>query len=122
MASQMRPALALMKTMYTCGGSAGFVVVIALLQLCLERGQGRSGAFRVFVDPSVVNEADGDRIDEVQLLSPFLARDDEAGLFEDAQVLHDSEASHRGSKGGLELAERAGPALEQEIEQRAARR
>ena len=49
----------------------------------------------VLVHPSVVNHLDRDRIEIVPLFSARPARDEEAGPFEDPQMLHDAEAGHR---------------------------
>jgi hypothetical protein len=93
---------------------------IRLLQLGLQVDERRHVALGVFVDPSVVNQADGYRIEEVVLLPPRPSRDDEPCLFEDAQVLHDAEARHLQLR--LELRERAAVALEEPVEQEATRR
>ena len=42
-----------------------------------------------------MDEPDRYGVEEVQLLAPALAGNDEAGLLEDLEVLHHSEARHR---------------------------
>jgi hypothetical protein len=51
----------------------------------------------------------------VELLPPFPARDDEPGLLEEAQVLHDPEARHLDLR--LELGERSAVTLEEPVEE-----
>ena len=65
--------------------------------------------------PAVVNQPDRDGVEEVQLLAPRPARDDEAGAFEDAQVLHDAEARHLQLR--LELGERAAVTRKEPVEE-----
>jgi hypothetical protein len=77
-------------------------------------------ALGVLVDPAVVDQPDRDRVEEVELLPAGPASDDEPGLFQQAQVLHDPEARHVDL--GLELGERAAFAFVQEVEQEAAGR
>ena len=50
--------------------------------------------FGVFVDPAVVQEPDGDDVEKVQLLAAATTSDDQMGLFEELEVLHDAEAGH----------------------------
>jgi hypothetical protein len=64
-----------------------------------------------------VDLADGDRVEEVLLLAPYLAGGDEVGLFEHPEVLHHAEARQLGQHGA-ELGERLAVAAEQGVEQR----
>ena len=41
-----------------------------------------------------MNAADGDRVEEMELLPALLPRDHQSGVLEDAEVLHDAEAGH----------------------------
>jgi hypothetical protein len=93
---------------------------MSLLQFRFEIRERRDVALRVLGNPSIVNEPDRDGIEEVPLLPSRPANDDEAGAFEDAQVLHHAEARHR--QLGLELGERPPIADEEPIEQIATRR
>jgi hypothetical protein len=90
-----------------------------LLQFHFEVRERRDLALRVLGDPSIVNEPDRDRIEEVPLLPSRPAHDDEPRAFEDAQVLHHAEARHR--QLGLELRQRPPIADEEPVEQIAAR-
>ena len=63
-----------------------------------------------------MDEADGDRVEVVQLLAAGPAGDDEAGLLEHGEVLHHAEAGHLGQRG-RKLAEALPVALEQPVEQ-----
>ena len=74
----------------------------------------------VFVDPPVVDQSDRDRVQEVPFLPPCFACDDEARVFEHAQMLHDAEAGHLHL--GLELGERTAVTLEEPVEQESPRR
>ena len=56
-----------------------------------ERGRPGLG---VLADPPVVDEADGDRVQEVELLAAAPPGDHQAGLLELLQVLHHPEARH----------------------------
>ena len=71
----------------------------------------------VLVDPPVVDQPDRDRIEEVQLLPAGPAREDEARLFQQAQVLHDADARH--VQLGFEFGQRAALTLEEQVEQEA---
>jgi len=73
----------------------------------------------VLVDPPVVDQSDRDRVQEVPFLPPCFARDHEARVFEHAEMLHDTEASH--VHLGLELSERAAVTLEEPVEQESPR-
>jgi hypothetical protein len=65
-----------------------------------------------------VNTANRYGIEEVELLAAAAFGDDQAGLLEHAQVLHDAKTSHR--QPALERAQRLPVALEQLVEQAAA--
>ena len=70
---------------------------------------------RVLVDPPVVNQADGDRVQEVVLLPARAACHDEPCLLQHAQVLHHAEARHL--EVGVELGERAAVTLVEPVEE-----
>jgi hypothetical protein len=91
-----------------------------LLQFGFEIRERRHSTLRVLVNPAVVDQADRHRVEEVQLFPARPAHDDEARAFEDAKVLHDTEARHL--QFGLELGERAAVTLEEPVEEEAARR
>src|SRR5439155_11231229 len=55
------------------------------------------------------------RVEEVQLLATRPTREDEIGLFEHLEVLHDAEARHR--QLGLQFGQRAAVTREEQIEQ-----
>jgi hypothetical protein len=95
-------------------------VGIFLLQFSFEVGERRHPALRVLVYPSVVNQTNRHRVQEVQLLPARPARDDQAGIFEHAQVLHDAEARHLQLR--LEICERAAVTDKEPVEEEAARR
>ena len=65
--------------------------------------------------PPVVNEPERDRVQEVQLLPAQLARGDEPGPLEHAEVLRDPEARH--GKTATELLERLPVPLAESIEE-----
>jgi hypothetical protein len=73
----------------------------------------------VFVDPALVEQLDRDRVEEVQLLPPRTACDDESRVLEDTQVLHHAEARHVQLR--FQLGERAAVTLEEQVEQEATR-
>src|SRR5215212_11196272 len=89
------------------------VLVIVALQLVLEVEKRRDPALRVLVDPPVVDLADRERVEEVELLPALPPGDDEVGLLEDPQVLHDAVARHLQPR--LELGQRPPVAGEQEV-------
>jgi len=86
-----------------------------MLQSCLEVRQRGGVAFGVLVDPAVVDQPDGDRIEVVQLLPADAADDDQPCGLEDPQMLHDAEARHL--QLGFELRQRAAVALEEPVEE-----
>lgn len=51
-------------------------------------------AFRVLVDPPVVDQPDRYRVQVMELLPSRPARNNESRGFKDFQVLHDAEARH----------------------------
>ena len=67
-----------------------------------------------------MDEPDGDRVQEVELLPAPPPGDDEAGLLEQLQVLHDPEAGH--VEALLERAQRLAVLAEELVEQLAPRR
>jgi hypothetical protein len=67
-----------------------------------------------------MNQPDRHRIQEVQLFPAPPARDHEARVLEDAEVLHHAKARHL--KLGLEVGERAAVTREEPVEQEAPRR
>lgn len=76
----------------------------------------------VFGDPPVVDEPDGHGVQVVELLAAHLLCDDEAGLLEHAQMLHDAEAGHLVAHLDLELGQRPPVPHEQQVEEEAPRR
>ena len=66
-----------------------------------------------------MHEADGDDVQEVELLASAALGDDEARVLEHAEMLHHAEARHR--RPPLELAERLPVALLELVEEAAAR-
>ena len=91
-----------------------------MLQFCLEIGERRNVTFPVFVDPTVVNQPNRHRVEEVQFLAARPASQDETGIFEDAKMLHHAEARHL--QLGLELGERAAVTRVEPVEEVTARR
>src|SRR5678815_3769269 len=91
-----------------------------LLQLGLEVCERQVSALRVLVDPPVVDQPDGDRVQEMQFLPALPARDYEPCVLEDSQVLHDAEARHLQLR--LKLGQRAAVTLKEQVEQEATRR
>ena len=67
-----------------------------------------------------MDQSDGHRVQEVQLLPPRALGDDEVRVFENAQVLHHPETGH--VQLGLELGQRAAVTREEPVEQEAPRR
>jgi hypothetical protein len=64
------------------------------LQVALEIGECRDLSFGVLVDPAVVDQPDRDGVEKVELFSAGPSSDDEVGLFEHTQMLHDPNAQH----------------------------
>src|SRR5579863_4660109 len=65
------------------------------LQSGLEAAQRSGPRFCVLAHPSVMDEADGDRVQEVELFAAATFSDNETSLFELLEVLHDAKARHR---------------------------
>jgi len=82
----------------------------------LEVGHAGHPWLGILADPSVVNEADGDRVEEVQLPAPGAAGRDQVRRFQDAQMLHDAEAGHL-RQCRLQRLQRLAVALEEPIEE-----
>ena len=76
--------------------------------------------FPVLVDPPVVDQPDRHCIQEMQLFSACATRDDKAGLLQNLEVLHDTEARHL--EPGLELLQRLSITLEEQIQEETTRR
>jgi hypothetical protein len=66
-----------------------------LLEVALEPGERCGPRLGVLAHPTVVDEPDRDRVEEVQLLAAALARGHEPRLLQHPQVLHHAEAGHR---------------------------
>ena len=86
------------------------------LQLCLDGPHGADDRLGELAGPSVVDEADRHRVQEVALLATDALGRHESGLLQDAQMLHDPEARHRGQVHA-QLTERLAIALEELVEQ-----
>src|SRR5262249_45591097 len=95
--------------------SSGSSCSCCLLQVVFEVEERGHDALRVLVDPPVVDLPDRHRVQEVVLLPARAAGDDEPGVLEHPQGLHDAEARHLQLR--LELRERAAVALEEPVEQ-----
>ncbi len=67
-----------------------------------------------------MDQADRDRVEEVQLLPAGPTRDDEPRLLQQAQMLHDPNPRH--VHPSLELAQSAALTLEEQVEQETAGR
>ena len=85
-------------------------------ELKFEARQCTDPGLRVLANPAVVDQSDGDRIEVMQSFAADFATGDQARGFEEAQVLHNPEASHAGKAGG-ELAKRLPVLGEQAVEQ-----
>jgi hypothetical protein len=66
--------------------------------------------------PSIVDEADGHRVEVVALLATDASGREQAGFLEDPEMLHDPEARHRGQRLA-QLTERLAIALEEPVEE-----
>src|SRR4051812_35090209 len=86
-----------------------------MLQLCLQRDQRRHLRLGELVDPAVVNEPDGYRIEEVELFPAGATGDHQPGLLQHAQVFHHPEPRH--GQLGFQLGQRAAVPLEEPVEQ-----
>ena len=67
----------------------------ASLQFGLEAAERGGPGLGVLADPAVVDEADRDRVQEVELLAASPLGDHQPRLLELLQVLHHAEAGHR---------------------------
>ena len=85
------------------------------LQFLLESAEPGGPGFGVLAHPPVVDEPDRDGVQEVELLPTPPLGDDEAGLLQLPEVLHDPEARHR--KPRLEFGQRLAVGPEELIEQ-----
>src|SRR5215212_7196695 len=84
----------------------------ALLQVVLEAGEQFDVVDCVGADPAVVDLLDGQRVEVVPAEAALAPDDDQAGLLQDAEVLHDRAAVELGEVAA-EVARRAGLRLEQ---------
>ncbi len=73
--------------------------------------------FPVFVDPAIVDQPDRHRIEKMQFLPARPARDNEAGIFQNLQMLHDAETRHL--EPGLQFLQRAAVALKKQVQEEA---
>jgi hypothetical protein len=89
--------------------------MLFLLEFSLEGAERGGPGPGVLADPSVVDQLDGDRVQEVELLATTSPGDHQVRLLEHAQVLHDAETGHR--QALLELGERLAVLFEEPIEQ-----
>jgi hypothetical protein len=80
-----------------------------------EVGETCRPGLGVLVDPAVMQEPDGDDVEEVQLLASATARDDQTGVFEELEVLHDAKTRHR--KTFFKLGEALAVPLEELVEE-----
>ena len=92
----------------------------ALLEFALEPAQAGGPGLGVLAHPSVMDEPDRDRVEEVELLASAPARGHEPCLLEHLEVLHHAEARHR--RPLLERAERLPILGEEPVEQFPSRR
>ena len=88
------------------------------LQMSLQRTQLRYERLCVTADPAVVDEPDGYRIQEVELLSADPPGCHQVGRFEDAEMLHDAEPAHRQVR--LQLQQRLAISLEEPVKEQPA--
>ena len=86
-----------------------------ILQSVLEVAERCRPGLGVFADPTVVDEPDRDRVQEVELLAPPSPGHHQAGLFELLQVLHHAEPRH--GEAPLELAQRLAVPAEELVEE-----
>ena len=68
---------------------------VLILQIGLEPAERGRPGLGVLAHPPVVDEPDGDGVEEVQLLAALAAGGHDPGLLEHLQVLHHAEARHR---------------------------
>ena len=105
---------------FRSGANVDLVDVHGCIHGCLqgvfEVGHAAHPWLGVLADPSVMDKADGDRIEEVQLATPGATACDQVRRFQDAQMLHDAEAGHPRQRR-LELLQRLAVAHEEPIEE-----
>jgi len=87
-----------------------------LLQFVLQAREGCCPGLGVLADPAVVDEADRNGVEVVELPATVSNRRDEAGVGEHAKVLHDAEAGHP-RECCLQLGEGLSVALTERVEQ-----
>src|SRR4051794_17693999 len=85
-----------------------------LLEVALQLAERGGPGLGVLAHPPVVDEADRDRVQEVELLATAPLRRHEARVLEHAQMLHHAEARHR--QPALEAAQRL-PVVAKELVQ-----
>src|SRR5439155_25115355 len=90
---------------------------VLLLQVLFESAERCRPGLGVLAHPPVVDELNGDRVQEMQLLPTASPGRHQASLFEHAQVLHHTEARH--GETPLERCERLPILLEELIEETA---
>ena len=86
------------------------------LDVLTQTDHRRDGRLGVLGDPALLDLADRDRVEVVQLRPPHLLGDDEPGPFEHGEVLHHAEPGDR-REHLAQLAERLPVAGEQGVEQ-----
>jgi len=82
--------------------------------LVLEVEESGDPLLGVLVDPSVMDQPDRDRVEEVQLLPSRTTGDHEVGFLKHLEMLHDPESGHIQTR--LQFGERAAVTLEEEVE------
>src|SRR5208282_6485205 len=90
-----------------------------LFELQFEVYEGGHTPLGVLVYPPVMDEPDGDGVEEMQLFSARATGDHEPGVLQHAQVLHHPETSHFENR--LELCQRQAVVGEEPVEQGASR-
>jgi hypothetical protein len=98
------------------GGSLGRCHCCSFLDAGPEAEEGRGCTRGELVDPALLQLADRDRVQVVELRPTRLVGRDEPGRLEDPQVLHDTEPRHR--ERALDLAEALARTLEERVEDR----
>jgi hypothetical protein len=86
-----------------------------ILQGSFESSHGRGEGLGVLRRPALEDQANGDRIQEMELLAPGAARGHQVRALEHAQVLHGPEAAHAAVTA--QLGEGLSVAREQPVEQ-----
>src|SRR5437899_2958716 len=100
-----------------CRSTEAGPICYLFLQFILEAAQPGGPWLGVLAHPPVVDEPDGDRVQEVQLFASPPPGHHEARLFELLQMLHDAETRHRQTP--LQCAERL-PVFAEELVEEAA--